>query len=845
MAGTNTVKANPDTIYDKIGVVTIILSFLIIPLLKYGNEFIWIKTTVLIAVMMILTFLWLMRAVDRGELVFPKTSLWLPMLLLIGVVFVHLFYVTDIWRSVDMMIRLGANIFFWFFTILYIRKKSHVRWIIIAMAISVFIVSMYGIMQFSGIVPSPYDIYGEKDPSSTIGLTNFSAEWMVGFMSLLIFAFFFSDFSIEIKTILFFLFLPTYFYFVITKARAAWIGFIISSLVIFGFFLYQWIKLRKYRGSGETATAKQASSLLNSRVSPVRRFGVFIIFAILVVTGTVILSVTHFGKKKQFAAIYSTIKDVEEPHAGTAKDIYDLLTSKLTTKDPSINFRFMAWQSTFDTWKHNPVLGVGIGQVEIDIHKYQVPRLRAIISKTYQVFSESHNDWLQILAELGIIGFIAFLWIVLNITGKLVKIAKQNVNNEDKFLLALAIGGGIAGVLIAAIFSFPLQEPASSMYFWGLIALADILYRGFDDENLQQGVKKQKKMALPSAPSYLLFIDPSAKGRIPVVLKRAAITILIVISFLSIFVLPIYSGRTTFAENHIKDGVAYRNRRDFPAAIREFNDAISLNPFEYIYYFHRAIVLFNTGRLQQTISDLDQSIRLSPYFGLAYRLRGGAYFAENNCPKAVPDFETALKYLPPLVNEIGNQLVACEIKLNRLDKIIGVAKLQLKYDPKNKDAYYNMGNAMFLKKNYKNALENYRKSVKIDPSFQAGWLNIAMVYYYRKDFETGDKYFEDAKKLNPNNPIVWYDHAVGLALMGKKNQAVKSLKKAVNLKPNLKISAMEEPSFATLRNMPAFKKIVGNKTLKKFEQMQRIKRLIKGIMKKGIMKKGVPKLNSK
>ncbi len=831
----NTVShANSDTLYDKIGITTIVLSFLVIPLLKFGNEFIWIKTTVLIAVTMILTFLWLIRAVDRRELIFPKTSLWIPMLIMIGVVFVHLVHVTDIWRAVDMMIRLGANIFFWFFTLLYVRKKSHVKWIIIAMAISVFIVSMYGIMQFYEILPCPYDIYGEKDPSSTIGLTNFSAEWMVGFMGLLIFAFSMDEFNIETKTALLFLFVPSYFYFILTKARAAWMGFILSSLVILGFLIYQWIKLKKQKDTSAVQSVKRKAVSPAPEISKgiLKRISIIITLALLVLIGGTILSVTHFGKKKQFAAVYSTVKDVEEPHAGILKDMYDLLTSKLQTKDPSINFRFMAWRSTFDTWKHHPILGVGIGQVEVDIHKYQVSELQQIISKTYQVFSESHNDWLQILAELGIIGFIAFVWIVLNIAVKLIKLAKQNIANEDKFLLSLAIGGGIIGILIAAVFSFPLQEPASSMYFWGLIALADVVYRGFDDDNGQLEARKQKRLAAPQMPAYLLVVDPSKKGRIPVALKQLVLIVAISLSVFSVFVLPIYAGRTAVAENHIKDGVAFRNRRDFPDAIREFNDAIKLNPFEYIYYFHRAIVEFNTGELQQAISDLDQSLKLSPYFGLAYRLRGGAYFAMNNCAKAVPDFEKALHFLPPLVGEIGDQLVACDVRLNKFDDVIKVADLQLKFNPKDKDAYYNIGNAMFLKGDYKDALANYEKSVQLDPAFQGGLLNMAMAYYYQRDFKTGDIYFEKAKKIDPNNPILWYDRAVGLVLEGRNVQALESLKKAVKMKPELRYSAIEEPSFAPIKDTPEFKRLMGPKIMNKYEEIEKLKDLIKGMKKK-------------
>ncbi len=828
MPENNQFKPNADTWYDKVGTVTIILSFLVIPILKFGNEFIWIKTTVLIAVVMILTFLWLLRGIDRGEIVFPKTSLWIPMLIMIGITFAHLIHVTDIWRAVDMMIRLGANIFFWFFTLLYIRKRSHIRWIIIAMAVSVFIVAMYGIMQFYQILPCPYDIYGEKDPSSTIGLTNFSAEWMIGFMSLLIFAFFMEDFNLETKTALFFLFIPTYFYFVLTKARAAWVGFMLSGIVLLGFFMYQWIKLRKirYLAAGGVKT-KQEQHTVPIKFSKGRQFGVIVTFLLLVALGGTILSVTHFGKKKQLVSVYHTVEDVEEPHKTVIRSIYDILTSKILTHDPSINFRFMAWRSTYDAWKHNPIFGVGVGQIEVDIHKYQVLPLQEIISKTYQVFSESHNDWLQILAELGIIGFIAFLWIILNIAVKLIETAKKNIANEDKFLLSLAVGGGIMSVLIAAIFSFPLQEPASSMYFWGLIAMADIIYRGFDDNTPQEIQKRQKWIIPQEPPKYLLFYNPLKRDKFPMPLKQLIMTGAIILSIISVFILPIYAGRTADAENHIKDGVAYRNRRDFAAAIHEFDDAISLNPFEYIYYFHRAIVEFNSGEIKQTISDLDRSLKLSPYFGLAYRLRGGAYLAENNCAKAVPDFENAIKYLPPIVSEIGNQLVSCDVRLGKYGDVVKVAELQIKFGPKNPDAYYNIGNAMFLEGKYSEALTNYQKSVELDPTFQPGWLNIAMAYYYIKDFNNGDKYFEKAKKLNPDNPIVWYDHAVGLALQGENRAAIESLKKAIEKKPDLKFSALEEPSFAPLRAMPSFQKIIGKTDMNKFEQIEKIKKLFK------------------
>ncbi len=437
------------------------------------------------------------------------------------------------------------------------------------------------------------------------------------------------------------------------------------------------------------------------------------------------------------------------------------------------------WQSYFALFVHHPFMGIGFHNGELGIQAFLSSYLQKIIVKTYMIPSEAFNEYLQIAGEQGLIGLIMFGWLVYS----LLRTGLDNIKHPPATWSDFGLLGGIVSTLSSAFISFPFQIPTTFLYFWFLA--------GAVSRNKSNNPSKIKSLRFPQTFRGKAFFYS---------------IILLMISIGSFF--SITSFTHSIAENHIKDGIAYRNKRDFTAAYGEFTKAIQLNPSEYVYYFHRAIVLFNMGELQQTISDLNQSLKLSPYFGLAYRLRGGAYFALNNCAKAAPDFARALYFLPPLVGEIGNQAVTCDVRLNNYNGMVKIAQLQLKYNPEDKDAYYNIGNAMFLKGDYKAALNNYKKCVKLDPLFHGGWLNIAMTYYYQKDFNTGDTYFEKAKKINPDNPIVWYDHAVGLALEGKKEQALLSLQKAVEKKPELRMSAREEPSFDSLKHMPAFKRLV-------------------------------------
>lgn len=59
------------------------------------------------------------------------------------------------------------------------------------------------------------------------------------------------------------------------------------------------------------------------------------------------------------------------------------------------NGRYELWQLTFDIWKQNPVLGAGAGA----------------LANSYGI--ATHNSYIQVLAEMGIAGFISFISLLL------------------------------------------------------------------------------------------------------------------------------------------------------------------------------------------------------------------------------------------------------------------------------------------------------------------------------------------------------------------------------------------------------------------------------------------------
>ena len=84
--------------------------------------------------------------------------------------------------------------------------------------------------------------------------------------------------------------------------------------------------------------------------------------------------------------------------------------------------------------------------------------------------SESHNDYLQVLADCGIVGGMLALWFIVSVFRAVVR----GTRSRDPLLrgLALASGAGVFGMLVHSLFDFNLQIPSNALLFLFLSAVA-------------------------------------------------------------------------------------------------------------------------------------------------------------------------------------------------------------------------------------------------------------------------------------------------------------------------------------------------------------------------------------
>ena len=117
--------------------------------------------------------------------------------------------------------------------------------------------------------------------------------------------------------------------------------------------------------------------------------------------------------------------------------------------------RVLLWRETLDLIAAYPLFGCGLGAYESAFLKYKV-------SYPLLTVDYAHNDYLQLIAELGMIGFLIGAALMLALLAKAVRAASRHSEPNSRFL-ALACVGAIVAILIHSLVDFNLYIPANAV----------------------------------------------------------------------------------------------------------------------------------------------------------------------------------------------------------------------------------------------------------------------------------------------------------------------------------------------------------------------------------------------
>ena len=177
-------------------------------------------------------------------------------------------------------------------------------------------------------------------------------------------------------------------------------------------------------------------------------------------------------------------------------------TISISEADNSISQRLRYYEDVLTHITSNPILGVGLGNWKLKSIDYDAKDING-----YVVPYHAHSDFIQLGAELGILGFLfylgIFLWAVVYVY-RLLRFSDLTLD-EKVFIFLLLISLGIYSV--DANLNFPIARP-QVLVVWALIlALITGYYQKVQNKFLK--IKSSNRLNIPFLSLALILLVPT------------------------------------------------------------------------------------------------------------------------------------------------------------------------------------------------------------------------------------------------------------------------------------------------------------------------------------------------
>ena len=232
--------------------------------------------------------------------------------------------------------------------------------------------------------------------------------------------------------------------------------------------------------------------------------------------------------------------------------------------------------------------------------------------------------------------------------------------------------------------------------------------------------------------------------------------------------------------NYLSLGLDRCKEKNYPRAIDDFNQAISLNPHNEQAYIHRGIIRSLVGEHQGAIDDFNQVLTLIPKsVAQCYRNRGVAQGKMGNNLAAIEDFIEAININPNFADAYYNRGVARKKSgdyLGAIEDYTAAIKLNNNYA----DAYYNRGVTKRKIGDNEGAIEDYTAAIKLHPNYSLAYNNRGVAKYHLGDNQGAIADYNQAIKLNPNYGLAYYNRGVAKYHLGDNQGATADYKTALS-----------------------------------------------------------------
>jgi O-antigen ligase len=435
------------------------------------------------------------------------------------------------------------------------------------------------------------------------------------------------------------------------------------------------------------------------------------------------------------------------------------------------NSRIKLWKAAIDYASKHPFTGAGYGNWKLASIPYEKEYTNDLF-----VPYHCHNDYIEMFADLGIIGGISFaaLFVILGITT--IQFWIQSKDNQHKLIIAIAFMS-IACYFVDAFFNFPAERTSMQTMFALSAALLflPIYFTGTNTNPSQKGFKFSILLFIPlllvigaiyvNYQTYTsLKVQRYVMGEINEDPKMALDEVKDAfpeIPNLSTSTLPI---KALVARYYLRDKMN-------DEAMRLLNESEHVNPYLHYNDFIRTAIFSSQGKMDSTFYYAKKAFYNWPRATSYYKNMIFAAAKMKDTAEATKAFNTYIKYRNS--GEAWNQYILGLIEINQTpitqtralldtavsrfpaDSALFVKTRSLLYGTAISSGslpnYALLGAQAFQKGKYLVAANYYSQASAADPSNFTHFENMGICYYTAKSYEKAIQYFNKAIDLPSAN----------------------------------------------------------------------------------------------
>ena len=194
-------------------------------------------------------------------------------------------------------------------------------------------------------------------------------------------------------------------------------------------------------------------------------------------------------------------------------------------------------------------------------------------------------------------------------------------------------------------------------------------------------------------------------------------------------------------------------------------------------------VFLGQGKVQEAMSQFEQTLRLEPDCAQAHNNLGIALAQTGSIEEAIAQCEQALQIKPDFAeahNKLGDDLMKVERETEAIDQY----EKALRIYPDYVGAHVNLGNAFLRIGKVTEATEEYEQALRINPNYAEAYSNLGAILQRLGKLPEAVARYEQALRIKPDYVEAHFNLGLALEKLGRTPEAIEHYEQVLKLRPD-------------------------------------------------------------